>query len=128
VSNQWVRFDLGKVYTLNQMKIWNCNDWIVRGVKSAVIQTAGALEGPYTTVSGITGWDVNGNLARTPVENDPDIDNHANILYFPEGIRARYVRILINSNWESDTGGFVGLVEVAFWQGLPQHGTLFYIQ
>jgi len=129
-SNQWVRFDLGKVYDLYEMQIWNYNewdggDWTDRGVKSAHIQTSDTLDGTYTTIPDMGGWDADGNLARSPYE-DPYI--HPNVLFFPEGIRARYVRIFINSNWALDTGPYVGLVEVAFWQLLPPRGTVIAIQ
>jgi hypothetical protein len=51
-------------------------------------------------------------------------DVHPNVLLFPDGVKARYVRIFVNSNWDSDTGPFVGLVEVEFSQVLPPRGTL----
>jgi hypothetical protein len=130
VSNQWVRFDLGQAYTLLKMKIWNYNewsggDWTYRGVKGALIQTSDTLNGTYTTVPGITGWDLNGNLARSPYE-DPYV--HPNVLVFPDSVKARYVRILVKSNWDADTGPFVGLVEVEFWQIYPSPGTVFNVR
>ena len=133
VSNQWARFDLGQVYTLSKMKIWNYNEWIAdpwqdwttRGVKSAAIQKSDSLDGTYTTISGITGWDGNGNLARSAYQ-DPYVD--ANVLVFPDGTQARYLRIFINSNWgdpevQSPSDKAVGLVEVEFWQ-VPEPGVI----
>ena len=117
-ADPWVLFDLGAVYTVDSMKIWNFSEgaWSVgRGVNAVTVEygdsTADLVSGVIddsSTVPGIT------NLTTAPATS-PTITGTT---YSLGGIKARYIKIDITpGSGIGNHGGdnnFYGMNEVQF--------------
>ncbi len=107
VSNQWVEFDLGNIYTITNALIWQLaqSNLTARGVQDFDIDVAG-------TNHVFTSYSTGKTLNRATV--DPDQFCQIIPLYTQD---VRYIRFDINSNF-GDT--YVGLSEVRFEVILPE--------
>ena len=120
VDGQYLQEYLGDAVKVSKVVIWNYNQFYNglsygnRGVQLADIQTS--LDGSSwtTAAAGVT-------LTQAPgagTYNTPDT------VYLPGAPTAKYVRILVHSNFGSDTfGNFVGLSEVKVY-GDPATATV----
>lgn len=111
----WIQYDLGQVYKLDQMWVWNSNQPVEAavgyGAKDVTIEYS-SDGSTWTTLAGVT------QFARATGKADYA---HNTTVDFT-GIAARYVKITIRSNW----GGLLpqySLSEVRFFTIPVQAGT-----
>ena len=109
----WVLFDLGAVYTINSIHVWNYNEatggnLTERGVNEVAIEY-GLTEALGSTVPGITNF----TQAPEPVTNTYPAEVFDTFTPFT----ARYIKFDIDSNHNGDNF-FYGLSEVQF-DGVP---------
>ena len=136
VEEVTILFDLGDIYDVDSMKIWNFYEAYVpavaRGVKDIVITYGTTLSGGNivspTTVTSVTQFEqaihpgTGGSIAGVTYDFD-DGSNGIN--------NARYILFSIGTSWDSPIythGDFVGLDEVQFTAFVPPSGTVFIIQ
>jgi len=109
-TDPWVQFDLGAVYTINSIHVWNYNesppDLTDRGVNAVTIQYGTTLA-LGSTVPGITSFTKASGLGTYTGENFSG--------FTP--FNARYIKFDIDSNHGGDNN-FYGLSEVQF-DGIP---------
>jgi len=106
---QAIVFDLGSVYNVTQLHVWNYNEageWSDLGAKNVSV-TFG------TTLSGFTLGGATGTVASiTTFARAPGLDTYTG-QYFSTSFDARYVKFDISSNYSS-TYNYIGLSEVQF--------------
>ncbi len=107
IQPTWINYDLGKVYRLHEMWVWNFNGSlepvIGLGFKEVVIEYS--VNGADYVTLGDTH-----TFNRAPGEPDYAHDTTIDLT----GVEARYVRLTANSNWESILTQY-GLSEVRFF-------------
>jgi F5/8 type C domain-containing protein len=95
----YIQFEFDDSYELEEMWVWNFNDWFFIG---------GANEVTIEYSENGTDWTVFGNVECAEATGKDDYT--VNTIIALEGIQARYVRLTILS-----TRGWLGLSEVRFW-------------
>ena len=109
-QDPWALFDLGDVYKIDRMHVWNYNEvgfFSTRGVNSVSVEY-GETAALGSTVAGIINFDQASGAAG---DAGQDFNGFAPFV-------GRYVKFDINSN-HGENNGFYGLSEVEF------HGELF---
>lgn len=105
-TDPWVLFDLGDVYTINIIQVWNYNEnppnLTARGVDEVIVEY-GTTVALGSTVAGIT------NFAQASGANTYTGETFNAFVPF----NARYIRFDIESNHGGDNN-FYGLSEVQF--------------
>ena len=88
----WIEYDLGKVYKLHEMWIWNSNDGLETsigiGFKEVLIEYSG--DGAEFVTLGST-------HEFTQAPGEPDYAHNTTIDF--SGIAAQHIRLTANSNW-----------------------------
>ena len=92
VQPTWIEYDLGKVYTLHEMWVWNSNDGMETsigiGFKEVLIEYS--ADGAEFVTLGTT-------HEFTQAPGEPDYAHNTTVDF--GGKAARYVRLTANSNW-----------------------------
>ncbi|MGB2864429.1 MAG: discoidin domain-containing protein, partial [Sedimentisphaerales bacterium] len=92
VQPTWIEYDLGKVYELHEMWVWNSNEGLETtfgiGFKEVLIEYS--ADGTEFVTLGTT-------HEFTQAPGDPDYAHNTTVDF--SGIAARYVRLTANSNW-----------------------------
>jgi hypothetical protein len=92
VQPTWIEYDLGKVYTLHEMWVWNSNDGMETsigiGFKEVLIEYS--VDGAEFKTLGTT-------HEFTQAPGEPDYAHNTTVDF--GGKAARYVRLTANSNW-----------------------------
>jgi hypothetical protein len=120
----WVLFDLGKVYAISSLQVWNWgeSDWFLGAGVNGVVVEYGTTAELGSTVPDITSFDITSLSGADPFAGTP---------YTPAAtFTARYIKFDITSTHGTgsgiDTGGnldggnwgYIGLSEVQF-DGVP---------
>ena len=108
VGTNYVVFNLGGVYTVNALKVWNYND-----------NTTGPTPGPARGIkNGSISYSLDGvnfttNIASQSFNEAPGtFSSFAQLITLPAPITAQYLRIDVATNWGATNG--VGLSKVRF--------------
>ncbi|MDH7600166.1 MAG: discoidin domain-containing protein [Sedimentisphaerales bacterium] len=103
----WVAYDLGAVYKLDQMWVWNSNSemesFIGLGAREVTIEAS---------IDGYDWTSVGDKYEFAQAPGKPDCLHTTEVDL--AGVVARYVRLNIHSNW-AGSGGGCGLAEVVFF-------------
>lgn len=107
--DQWIKYDLGAVYNLAEMRVFNFNEygWTARGSRQVDIQTSATLNGTYTTISSLENIEFAQGKGAAATVND------YTLVTFAENFSAQYIRISVDTSWG---GNAVGLSEVQFFE------------
>jgi hypothetical protein len=112
-----ITFDLGQVRSIDQMKVWNYNEWLPgraellgRGISSADVLIAGEDQVFSTFIT---------NQAF-PIAPGTNTD-FSQLIDF-NGTSARYVKLDIHDNFPNGDNNFVGLSEVQFFENASSLG------
>jgi len=101
----WIQYNLGKVYKLQDLWVWNCNtdfEFLLGiGVKNATVQ--------YSTDA--ANWTTLGTFDFAQGTSAAGYEHNTTISF--GGVAAQYVKINVNSGW--GTIGQYGLSEVRFY-------------
>lgn len=106
-GTNYVTFNLGGLYTVNAIKVWNFNDYttsshLTYGVSNASISYS--TDGTHFTTS----------IASQNFNEAPGtFYGYPQTISLPSPVSAQYIRININTNWGGGTAG-VGLAKVRF--------------
>jgi len=102
----WIQFNLGRVYKLQDMQIWNSNQrvesFVGFGAKNTTIEYS--LDGQTWTT-----------LSTIEIPRAPGLDGYAGFVVDMAGVDAKFVKLVIADSWS----GFIpqaGLSEVRFTQ------------
>ena len=113
---QWVKIDLGKVYTLSAMDIWNCNQggWTMRATKEIDILYGGENDPDKSGEFRAAGWTraASAVLHRHRGENGYDNPERVEL----EKVKTRWVALLLNSAHGNSGHNDVGLSAVRFYE------------
>jgi hypothetical protein len=103
----WIEYDLGRVYKLDEMWVWNSNEsleaWIGIGIKEAVIDYS---------VDGIEFETLGTTHQFNQAPGEPDYAHNTTVDF--NGISARYVKLTAKSNFKSMLDQY-SLSEVRFF-------------
>jgi hypothetical protein len=109
--NPFITFDLGAIYPLRRMKVWNYNEYLTgrpellaRGVSRADV-LSGVASGSFSSL--ITGQSF---------DKAPGTQTDFSQLIDLGGVNARYVRLEKLTNFPGGDNNFVGLSEVQFFR------------
>jgi len=107
-GSAWIEYDLGNVYRLHELWVWNSNDALETviglGFKNVTIEYS--VNGIDYMTLGITH-----EFAQAPGE--PDYAHNTTVNF--DGVAAQYVRLTANSNWGEGILNQYGLSEVRFF-------------
>jgi len=88
----WIEYDLGKVYKLHEMWVWNSNDGLETsigiGFKEVLIEYS---------VDGVEFKTLGTTHEFTQAPGEPDYAHNTTVDF--DGTAARYIRLTANSNW-----------------------------
>ncbi len=126
---KWFKVDLGDIYYLDIMKIYNFNwsGYTSRGSKQIDVYYSSSVNDPGNPVDNPSNWTLFGTAETTELldasgRSDYGVNNNYNMpdkISF-NGVAARWVSLKINSHYG---GNYCGLSEVQFY-GKPAFGDL----
>ena len=110
-STNYVTFNLGKLYTVNGMKVWNYNDSsFISGANGRIQYGVSNAAISYST----DGVNFTTNVASQNFnEGYGNFNPYAQSITFPSAVVAQYIRFNIKTNWGGGATG-VGLAKVRF--------------
>jgi hypothetical protein len=135
VSNEWVQYDFGQVFTLDSAHVWNYNDsrtglggFTATGTFGVYSNFGRAIHQLDILIStNNVDWTVWANNVIFPdtslSTNNPGFDLESTINQNFNNTQARYVRFKVDDNWKNDVSGYVGLAEVKFY-AIPEPSAL----
>lgn len=98
---QWVIYNIGSSYTVDQFRIWNLHDdHANQGIKDFKLQTASSISGPWTDVL----------TAQAAAQS-----SSWQTFTLPSPATSQYWRLYVTSGWDT-TNGWVQVLEVG-WKG-----------
>jgi hypothetical protein len=127
ISNQWITLDLGEVYSLDGVYLWNYRDGGNgnNGIKDLEILFATSLSGTLGSGTSVSN-DYSGSIAKTfAIATTP---HEGEFIAFDTPVAAQYVLFDISSNHGSS---YVGLAELRFTGKTyvaPPDGTVFIVR
>lgn len=118
-DNTWIAFDLGAEYVLDSIHVWNANRYIDWGIDQLDVYVSTIVLPGDPEGAGAANWTqigTNVNFAQTPTQRaaDTGFDFETQTGINLPTTAVRHIWFAVDSAFDSNANGYVGLNEVQF--------------